>query len=78
MVEAVSIAFTLASVGVYALATYPKKSVPSWVLLSVMVSAASTFIVAANEPDATGAVMILVNLFLVGMGAAALIGGNTK
>lgn len=73
MVEAVSIIFTIASIGVFALAT-SKKSLPSWNLLTLMVSAASIFIVLANERDATGAVMLLVNFFTLGLGFANLVG----
>lgn len=75
MVEAVSIVFTLASIGVYILCTSKKPNL-SWTLLSIMIAAASIFITLANEHDSTGAVLLLMNFFVLSLDVVHLIGGR--
>lgn len=77
MVEAVSIVFTLASIGVCLLCT-SKKSQLSWNLLSIMIAAASIFIILANERDATGAVLVLTNFFVLSLDLVHLVGGRNQ
>lgn len=76
MVEAVSIVFTLATISMFLVTSSRKRMVHSWAFLSLILAAASIFIVLDNGDGYTEIIMVLLNLMILGLSAGLIVGRN--